>query len=575
MSSSVWGQFPQLKQIPKEKFPNHLLIIPDGNVRWAEKLKSPSIVGHTKGYRVLEAVLRKLKDLPINIVTIWGFAADNWKRPKEEIDGLMKLFEIGFKKNYPELLKNKSRFIHLGRKDRIPLSLKKTIEKVEKTTKEYKSKIFCLAIDFGGEDQELRIMKAIQKLPKNTEITPDLVKKLRDGKGIIPPADFIIRTSGEQRTSDLGWLEINSEFYSIPKLLPEANLEDFVKAIIDYSKRQRRFGGRSSSIKVKSASPTINDLQKFKEKFDPYLKEYLEKKIKSVSNYTKDPSVLDYINYAKKIILAGGKRARPFLAYLMYNALGGKETEKALRLLVSIELFHSFGLIHDDIIDRANLRHGVETAHLYIKNRLREQNRIGDIDHLGNSQAILLGDGLFAWSQEIINLNTDFDQKTLQNVRKHFHEMADEVGTGQMIDVDVATRKSVPKELIDEKIRLKTAGYSFVKPLQIGADLSGNTDKDIENFCEEFGLKMGIAFQTQDDLLDITSTDEQLQKTTSSDNSQHQHTYFTYFKSLDEGRKIIDKNFNDAKNLVKKSKIRKDSKKKFIDLIELIENRSF
>lgn len=239
MSDSVLDRFPQLKQISKEKFPNHVLIIPDGNGRWAQINGKPPIVGHAKGYLVLKQVMENLQYMPIKIITIWGFATDNWKRPKEEIDDLMKLFERGLKETIPGLLKNKYRFIHLGRKDRIPRSLKETIEKTEKITQKNDGKISCGAIDFGGQDQELRIMQSVHKLPQDIEITSEVMEKLRDGKGIIPSADLIIRTSGEQRTSDLGWLAVNSEFYSIKKMLPDASTSDFIEALIDYSKRER------------------------------------------------------------------------------------------------------------------------------------------------------------------------------------------------------------------------------------------------------------------------------------------------------------------------------------------------
>lgn len=245
MKKSIFERFPDLKNVPEGKFPNHLLIIPDGNGRWAKRLNSIPIIGHQQGYRVLKNVLSNLQELPINTITIWGFAADNWKRSSKEVDDLMKLFEGAIKEITPDLLKNKSRFIHIGRKDRIPLSLKDTIRKAEDMTKNNKGKILCIAIDFGGEDQELRIMQEIQKLPKNTKITHDLLRNLRDGQGEIPPADLIIRTSGEQRTSDIGWLSQNAEFYSISKLLPDADMKDFAKALIDYSKRERRFGART------------------------------------------------------------------------------------------------------------------------------------------------------------------------------------------------------------------------------------------------------------------------------------------------------------------------------------------
>lgn len=232
--------------IPADAFPKHVLIIPDGNGRWAQRFSKLPSYGHQKGFEILKKVLRELLGLPVKVVTVWGFSSDNWKRPKGEISSLMDLYERGINETLQELKDKNVRFIHLGRRDRLPQSLVKTIEKAEKETKENKYKIFCVAIDFSGQDQEVRMMEQVLKLPKNTRIDINLIKKLRDGSGLIPPADLIIRTSGEQRTSDLGWLSQNSEYYAIDKLLPEANSNDFLEAIIDYTKRERRFGGRST-----------------------------------------------------------------------------------------------------------------------------------------------------------------------------------------------------------------------------------------------------------------------------------------------------------------------------------------
>ncbi len=319
----------------------------------------------------------------------------------------------------------------------------------------------------------------------------------------------------------------------------------------------------------------MKDLEIFKEKFCPYLKDYLNKKILDIKKYTRNKSVIDYINYAKKITLINGKRIRPYIAYLMYESLGGKNMKNALKLLVSLEIFHSFGLMHDDIIDKGTFRHGTLTTHIYITNKLKKEKRQGDLIYIGNSQAILLGDILFSWAMEGLNTNTDFNPKIISKVIKLFYQMADEVIVGQMLDVDITTRHKVSKELIDEKIRLKTAGYSFIKPLQIGASLAGGETNEVEKFCKEFGLAMGVSFQAQDDLMDIISTDEQLQKTTSSDQSQHQHTYFTFFKSREQGKKLIEENFNEANGLVRKFSIKEDAKKKFLDLIELIQTRTY
>lgn len=323
----------------------------------------------------------------------------------------------------------------------------------------------------------------------------------------------------------------------------------------------------------------MEDLRLFKKKFDVYLEQYLDKKIKNISKFTKDSSILVYINYLKKISLSGGKRIRPYLAFLMYQALGKENPpaggeEKVLKFLVSLEIFHMFCLIHDDIMDKSSLRHGIPTAHTYISNILKKEKRIGDLNHIGNSQAILLGDILLTWSQEIINSNRNFSEDLINKVKIYFYEMVDEVSIGQMIDVDIATRIKASKELIDEKTKLKTAGYSFTKPLLFGAALSGNTNEDIEVFCKEFGLKIGIAFQTQDDLFDIISSNSELGKTTSLDKSQNQHTYFTYFPSLEHGKKIISDNLQQARNLIKNSPINENEKKKFFDLVDLIQKRT-
>lgn len=318
----------------------------------------------------------------------------------------------------------------------------------------------------------------------------------------------------------------------------------------------------------------MGDLEVFKKKFDVYLEQYLDKKIKNISKFTKDLSVLSYINYLKKISLSGGKRIRPYLAYLMYQALCGKNEKKTLEFLVFLEVFHIFCLVHDDIMDKSALRHDIPTVHAYISGVLKKEKRIGDLSHVGDSQAILLGDILLTWSQEIINLDKNFSENLISQVKAYFYEMVDEVSIGQMIDVDIVTRKKVSKELIDDKTKLKTAGYSFIKPLLIGAALSGNTNKNIEVFCRKFGLAMGIAFQTQDDLLDITSSDNKLGKTTALDKSQNQHTYFTYFPSLEYGKKIISTNFKQARNLIKNSLIKEKGKKKFFDLIDLIQKRN-
>lgn len=247
---SIWERYPALSEIPKKRFPNHLLIIPDGNRRFAKTQGILPIEGHKLGLEVMIEILRDMHELPISFITLWAFSSDNWKRPQEEVSGLMTLLTEGIRAHIGELHEKKARFVHLGRKDRITEELRITIEEAEKITMENAGQTVCVAIDFGGSDQETRIAQRIFDdisygfIRGKNDITQDYLESLRDGNGQIPPADLLIRSSGEQRTSDIGWLNgAQTELYFInEKLFPQVSTDDIVDALLDFSKRQRRFG---------------------------------------------------------------------------------------------------------------------------------------------------------------------------------------------------------------------------------------------------------------------------------------------------------------------------------------------
>ncbi|MDP3726745.1 MAG: polyprenyl diphosphate synthase [bacterium] len=242
-SLTIREKFPQLKEIPQGGFPNHVLIIPDGNRRFAKASLQNVLFGHQQGMEVVTEILRDLRDLPIPFVTLWAFSADNWKRPQEEVGGLMLLLERGLKARTAELMENNVRVIHLGRKDRITEGLLTAIQDTETRTANNTGQSLCLAIDFGGEDQELRMFKAAKMIPPDVPRTYELIHQLRDGGGLIPPADLLVRTS-ERRTSDIGWLNgARTELYFIAdKFFPEITTADIIDAICYFSTRQRRLG---------------------------------------------------------------------------------------------------------------------------------------------------------------------------------------------------------------------------------------------------------------------------------------------------------------------------------------------
>ena len=250
IKKTVWEKFPELKGIPETKFPKHLLLIPDGDGRWASLAKKNITEGHKAGAIVVKNIYNDLWQLPIKFITIWGFSADNWSRTKEEADGIMKVIDETLKTMLPRALERNARIIHIGRKDRIPEYLRITFEKAEKVTKNNTESYLCLAVDYAGQDQEVRMIKRMIK-DKITDVTPDVLNSYRDGGGIVPPADLVVRTSGEKRTSDLGWLSTNSELSFITKLLPNVGSKDIVKSIIEFTKRERRFGGRPQTVNSK------------------------------------------------------------------------------------------------------------------------------------------------------------------------------------------------------------------------------------------------------------------------------------------------------------------------------------
>ncbi|HSX41002.1 MAG TPA: polyprenyl synthetase family protein [Candidatus Saccharimonadales bacterium] len=282
----------------------------------------------------------------------------------------------------------------------------------------------------------------------------------------------------------------------------------------------------------------MKDLQNFKQEFDAILKDYFETKI---SAFSKDPFLQNILNHAKNITLNGGKRIRPYVAYLTYESLGGKDREKTLQTLIGIELFHAFALVHDDIIDNADTRHNVKTLHTVF----------------GNSQAILVGDLLFAWSQEVFA-----DSKA----NKYYFKMANDTVLGQMIDVKLAAEEKATRQQLEQKILLKTARYTFVYPMQIGAVLA-NADEKILSFCKTFGEKLGFAFQMQDDVFDFKA-----------DIKEHQHTLITQYMqehnasepdALLYAKNTADKAFDDARNLLNDFA----GKEKFLELIDFIQKR--
>ena len=223
--------------------PRHVGIIIDGNRRWARRRGLPTLVGHTKGIMIVKKIVLYAQKLGIKILTVYAFSTENWKRSETEVNYLMKLFEKFIDKNIQEFHQKGTQLRYLGQLQGLPFSLQKKIKQAINLTKNNKSMIFNVALNYGGRDEIKRaIQKIIKKGYRAEEITEDLISQNLDTKGL-PDPDLIIRTSGEQRLSGfLLWQASYSELYFSKVYWPDFNEKELDRAILDYSQRQRRFG---------------------------------------------------------------------------------------------------------------------------------------------------------------------------------------------------------------------------------------------------------------------------------------------------------------------------------------------
>lgn len=227
--------------------PHHIAIIMDGNGRWAKKRGLPRTIGHREGVKRIKEIVREAKKLGVKILTIFAFSTENWNRSKNEIKFLFQYLNI-FLKNYKkELMRKDIRLKAIGRRDRIDKNSIRQVEVVEELTKDNKSFIFNIALDYGGRWDITEAARGIvsdyqNKLISKEAINEDFFEQYLSLGGLASP-DLLIRTSGEQRISNfLLWDLAYTELYFPQKYWPDFNVMELEKAIEVYSQRIRKFG---------------------------------------------------------------------------------------------------------------------------------------------------------------------------------------------------------------------------------------------------------------------------------------------------------------------------------------------
>lgn len=229
------------------RVPNHIAIILDGNGRWAKKRGMPRSFGHVKGCENLEDICEVAKELGVKYLTVYAFSTENWKRSKEEVDGLMKLFRNYLKKCIKISQKNNMRVKVIGDITAFDSDIQESIEKLEDFSKDFTDLHFQIALNYGSRDEITRAVNRMledQKAGKlETPVSEDTISDYLDTVGL-PDPDLMIRTSGELRLSNyLLWQLAYSEFYFTDVPWPDFKKEELVKAIEKYNERDRRYGG--------------------------------------------------------------------------------------------------------------------------------------------------------------------------------------------------------------------------------------------------------------------------------------------------------------------------------------------
>ncbi len=231
------------------RVPKHVGIIMDGNGRWAEQRGLPRIEGHRRGVERSREIIEIAVELGINVLTLYAFSTENWQRPSAEVATLMMLLESYLKKELDLLINKDIVFKTIGDIQRLPEHIQYIIRHAEEKTASNKGMKLITALSYSGRDEILRTVKKLLAAGiKPENLSEEILNSHLDTAGL-PPPDFIIRTSGEMRLSNfLIWQAAYSELYFTDTLWPDFTKDEFLIAIQDYQRRERRFG----SIPVRS-----------------------------------------------------------------------------------------------------------------------------------------------------------------------------------------------------------------------------------------------------------------------------------------------------------------------------------
>ena len=243
-------------QIDPEKMPHHVAIIMDGNGRWAQQRKMSRVAGHRAGIKAVRDIVEISVEINLQVLTLYAFSIQNWERPKREVNTLMGLLVKYLKKEIPEMMEQNIRLMAIGDLNGLPPNVRDMLAFARGKTGPNTGLILNLALNYGGQTEICQAVKQIAKKVEAGEIRVDEIDEGLFSRHLytadIPEPDLLIRTSGEMRISNfLLWQLAYSEFWITQTLWPDFRRGEFLQALLDYQKRERRFGRVTSAFRKK------------------------------------------------------------------------------------------------------------------------------------------------------------------------------------------------------------------------------------------------------------------------------------------------------------------------------------
>jgi len=234
--------------VPPERLPGHVAIIMDGNGRWAKQRNQPRIAGHRAGARSVHEVVMECSRLGIGCLTLYSFSTENWKRPDDEVSGLMDLCVEYLVKERRELAENNIRFLQIGRREGLPAAVLDELDRTTAITKSCTGLTLCLALNYSSRTEITDAMRSIADDVQAGRLEPSAIQETTISERLytagLPDPDLLVRTAGELRVSNyLLWQISYAEIHVTDVYWPDFRIEDLHRALRDYASRDRRFGG--------------------------------------------------------------------------------------------------------------------------------------------------------------------------------------------------------------------------------------------------------------------------------------------------------------------------------------------